>query len=190
MLSAIKTKTVRMQMVMHFSIVLIVVAMTIYTCGAMYVMVKQDMSELVSCADSGGIKFPFADKLCKAYLWHFRGSANDIRELEFNGGADHVLLGAAPFVEREALLKHLIDKGLDVNHKSEMNGWGLTPLHGSVIERNASKLLLLLHLGARIDIKDDHFKLTPLELAQHLQQTSKYPADFKRMEELLKQNSK
>jgi hypothetical protein len=29
-----------------------------------------------------------------------------------------------------------------------------------------------------------------LELAQHLQQTSKYPADFKRMEELLKQNSK
>jgi hypothetical protein len=59
-----------------------------------------------------------------------------------------------------------------------------------VLARREPEVLLLLRLGARTDIKDDRYKLTPLELAQHLQQTSRFPADFKRMEELLKQNSK
>jgi hypothetical protein len=37
--------------------------------------------------------------------------------------------------ERELLIKHLMTKGLDINSKAGMNGYGLTPLHSMVIGR-------------------------------------------------------
>jgi hypothetical protein len=162
---------------------------------AVYGISRQSMTELVFNADFDG-NFVL-QKWTQFYLWHFRGSPEDLRELEFNGGAGLLLermVGEPPklisLTERELLIKHLMTKGLDINSKAGMNGYGLTPLHSMVIGRQEPEALLLLRLGARTDIKDDRYKLTALELAQHLQQTSRFPADFKRMEELLKQNSK
>jgi hypothetical protein len=163
---------------------------------AVYVFSRESMTQLVFNADIDGY-IPLVQKWTQFYLWNFRGSPEDLRELEFNGGAGLLLermVGEPPklisLTERELLIKHLMTKGLNINSKAGMNGYGLTPLHSMVIGRQEPEAMLLLRLGARTDIKDDRYKLTALELAQHLQQTSKFPADFKRMEELLKQNSK
>jgi hypothetical protein len=160
-----------------------------------YAISTQSMTELVFKADNDGNRM--IQRLVRFYLWNFRGSPEDLRELEFNRGAALLLErveGDPPklisLTERELLIKHLMTKGLDINSKAGLDGYGFTPLHSAVLGRQEPEALLLLRLGARTDIKDDRYKLTALELAQHLQQTSRFPADFKRMEELLKQNSK
>jgi hypothetical protein len=163
---------------------------------AVYGISRQSMTHLMFNADMDGY-IPLVQKWTRFYFWHFRGSPEDLRELEFNGGAAILLErieGDPPKLmslsKRELLIKHLMTKGLDINSKEGIDGYGFTPLHSMALGRKEPEVMLLLRLGARTDIKDDRYKLTPLELAQHLQQTSRFPADFKRMEELLKQNSK
>jgi hypothetical protein len=174
----------KLQRLIRWAIALPVILALGFTAWVTYAITKQNMTVLVSCAD-GENTYAVVQKFCKAYLWHFRGSAEDMKELEFNGGADYVLRGTAPFSEREALLRHLISKGLNISQKKQVNGWGFTPLHSAVLGLNEPELLLLLRLGARTDIQDDHFKRTPLELAQHLQQTRKHPEEFKRIAAIL-----
>jgi hypothetical protein len=138
---------------------------------AVYVISRESMTQLVFNADIDGY-IPLVQKWTRFYLWNFRGSPEDLRELEFNGGAATLLRrieGDPPKLmslsKRELLIKHLMTKGLDINSKAGLDGYGFTPLHSAVLGRQEPEALLLLRLGARTDIKDDRYKLTALELS-------------------------
>jgi hypothetical protein len=66
-----------------------VLAILVIVAFVAFAIASQNMSELVSYTDRGGNKI--LHKTLRYYLWHFRGSPEDLRELEFNGGAELLL---------------------------------------------------------------------------------------------------
>lgn len=60
---------------------------------SVYAIAKQDVEELLICADNGGFKVPFSRTLCREYLFTFRGSQPDIDALHRGVGASFVVQG-------------------------------------------------------------------------------------------------
>ena len=131
-----------------------------------HVIAKQGIEELLVCVDQGGVKIPFARYLCRQYLFTVRGSQRDIDTLHQGIGASFVIQGESTALEREQLLRFLVGKGLDVNRIGMDK---LSPLHAAVLANSADEVEMLLRNGASVDLKDEKFGLTPLELAMKLQ---------------------
>src|SRR5262245_22725558 len=91
-------------------------AFTSYTALIVTAMTQKPFEHLLVCADAGGLNIPFSKNMCRFYLHNFRGSTEDIAALENGIGASFIAQGTAPLPEREAILKDLIAKGLDINH--------------------------------------------------------------------------
>jgi hypothetical protein len=138
-----------------------------------YAIASQSIEDLLLCADGGGLKIPFSKTLCRRYLFAFRGSAADMAELQESGGASFVVQGRSSPVEREQVLRFLIGKGLDVNRPDRIS---LPPLHAAVLAGAADEVAILLRNGAVTTVRDGHYGLTPLELAQRLQSERKKDA--------------
>lgn len=137
-----------------------------YTCLSAYTISSQSIEHLLICADSGGLRVPFARTLCRSYLFAFRGTPDDIDMLHQGIGASFVVQGESTEDEREEVLKFLIARGLDVN-RADMHR--LTPLHGAVVANSPVEVGMLLRNGADPKLQDKRFGLTPLELALKLQ---------------------
>ena len=144
-----------------------------YTTMAAYVVISQDIESLLICSDKPGVyKIPFGKNVCRAYLFNFRGTPEDIATLQKGIGASFVTGGESPLPERERVLKYLIGKGLDVN---QIDMHGMLPLHGAVVLNSTDELEMLLRNGARPNLKDKRTGGTPLELAIKLKAKSKEP---------------
>lgn len=141
---------------------------------SVYVITKQEIEQVLLCVDQGGLKIPFSKALCREYFFTFRGSYEDIDALHKGVGASFVVQGKSAVSEREQVLKYLISKGLDVNH---IDMHQLSPLHGAVLSNSADEVEMLLRNGASINLKDQKFGLTPLELALKLQGEDKLTSD-------------
>jgi len=150
------------------------VLLFVYLGLAAYAISAQRIEQLLICADNGGLKIPFSKKLCREYLFSFRGSQEDIDTLEHGIGALFVVQGKASAAERSELLKFLVGKGLDVN-RSGVNH--LPPLHGAALANSADEVQMLLDNGANPSLKDDGFGLTPLEFVLELQSKEKSKTD-------------
>lgn len=138
-----------------------------------YVVTNQNIEELLICSDKAGIyAIPFGKNVCRAYLFNFRGTPEDIATLHKGVGASFVTGGESSLPERERVLKYLIGKGLDVN---QIDMHGMLPLHSAVVLNSADELEMLLRNGARPNVKDKRTGGTPLELAMKLQAKSKEP---------------
>lgn len=146
----------------------------IYMGLSAYVVSAQEIEDLLLCADRGGLRIPFSKQVCRQYLLNFRGSKADIDTLQQGIGALFVTQGESTTSERTELLKFLVSKGLDVNHTG-MDG--LLPLHGAVLVNAADEVKMLLDNGADPALKDERFKLTPLEFALKLQSENKTLSD-------------
>lgn len=149
-----------------------------------YAIAKQNTEELLVCADTESAFIrPFAKDICRAYLFAFRGTQQDIDFLHEGVGASFAVQGESSVAEREQVLKYLISKGLDVNH---IDMHQLTPLHGAVLANSADEVGMLLRNGASPHLKDKKFGLTPLELALKLDRENKLPEDRRAVISLLK----
>lgn len=146
-----------------------VIALTGYVICAGYVVANQNIESLLVCADQGGLSIPFAKNVCRAYLFNFRGTEQDIADLEQGVGASFVVQGRSQLREREQVLEFLLKKNLNLNN---IGMHRLTPLHEAVIANSTDELTILLRHGADTNIKDEKFGLTPLELAVKLQSDS------------------
>lgn len=129
-------------------------------------MTQKPFEHLLVCADAGGLNIPLSKQMCRFYLRNFRGSPDDIAALESGIGASFIAQGKSPLPEREAILKDLTAKGLDVNH---IGVNGMTALHEAVLANAIDEVDLLIRNGANPAIKDKKYGLTPLELAEKLQ---------------------
>jgi hypothetical protein len=146
-----------------------------YLALSAYSIKTQNIEELLLCADKGGLKVPFSRSWCRHYLFAFRGTPEDIESLHRDIGASFVVQGQSSAQEREEVLRFLIAKGLDVNR---IDRHKLTPLHAAVLANSVPEVQLLLRNGARLNVTDERFGLTPPELALKLQRDGKSPNDW------------
>jgi hypothetical protein len=133
---------------------------------SVYAIMDQEIESLLVCADSGGFKIPFSKNICRAYLFNFRGTKLDIADLEKGVGASFVVRGESPVLEREAVLKYLLGKNLNIDN---IGMHQFSALHEAVIVNSTEEVEILLRNGADTNIKDKKYGLTPLELAVKLQ---------------------
>ena len=119
-------------------------------------------------------KIPFSSDLCTTYLFIFRGSQADIKDLYKIGGASGVIHSSASGnpdpegAKNEQILQYLVRKGLDVN--ASIVGSQTTALHLAVGDNRDDLVKMLLRYGADINVKDKGgIGLTPLELVLELE---------------------
>lgn len=151
----------------------IALAAAVYLGLSAHAIVRQDIQDLLLCADQGGLKIPLSRRLCRDYLFAFRGTAEDIAMLHQGVGASFVLQGRAPLAERERLLEFLIGQGLDVNR---IDRHKLRPLHAAVLSNSPEEVAVLLRHGARPELPDERHGQTPLELALALERDERRQA--------------
>lgn len=143
---------------------------------------SQTIESLLICADKGGDHIPFSKKVCRVYLFNFRGNSNDIDSLHKGIGASFVVQGESTPREREEVLRYLLEKNLNINNIG-MNA--LTPLHEAVLANSVEEVEMLLRNGADRSRKDKKYVLTPLELAVTLQSDSSKNIDRREVIALL-----
>ena len=151
-----------------------------------YVITQQDIEPLLICADAGGLKLPFSNAVCKAYLLQARGTPEDMAVLQSGIGASFVVQGQASPDERLQILRFLQLKGLDIN---QLDAEKLTPLHASVLANRPDEVKILLQAGADNARKDAQFNLTLMELALKLQGESHTPNGWQSVIDLLQQTT-
>lgn len=151
----------------------IAIAAAAYLGLSAHVIARQDIQDLLVCADQGGLKVPLSRSLCREYLFAFRGTADDIAALHQGVGASFALQGRAPLAERERILDFLIRKDLDVNR---IDVHKLRPLHAAVLSNSPDEVVLLLRHGARPELPDERHGQTPLELALTLERDERRQA--------------
>lgn len=144
------------------SYLLVSSALFIYAVLSGYVIISQDIHDVLACADEGTLRIPFAKQICRTYLVNFRGDENDIRILQKTGGAALVTNGKSTISQKKEILQFLISKGLDINGPDES---GITPLQGAVLQNSVETATMLLSLGANPLLKGSRIDLTPLDLA-------------------------
>ena len=141
---------------------------TLVTITLGYVLHRMTIQELILCSEGqGGIRIP--EGLCSTYLFHFRGTPNDISSLSEGAGLSFILNDPENSQKKYRIATFLIHKGLDVNDINHYGGDGFTPLHSAVVSNELPDVKYLLQMGANIELKDDHYRMTPLELGKHLQ---------------------
>lgn len=128
-----------------------------------YLLTSQDIENLLVCSTSQSTR-TWAKKICRYYLFHYRGTKDDIAELEKGPGLSFVLDDGREYAD------FLIQKGINVNKVSPTTG--ITPLFQAVVENDPKLVKYLLVKGADVNIKGYDKLLpramTPLELVDYL----------------------
>jgi len=140
---------------------------------AIYVMSSESIEGLVLCATKDD-KLRIPKSLCEYYLFHFRGTKNEIKELEQGEGLPFVVLDNAQQVK---YLDFLLNNGFDINKVSQLTGFA--PLHIAVLQSKSGIIKYLLEHGADPTTRSGNnagqgslSNLTPLELAQRMLQNN------------------
>lgn len=143
---------------------------TTYAAFMTYNLKTMDIETLIQCAgNDAGITIPSG--ICKHYLTNHRLAKKDIQDLTQGAGLDFILNSSSE--DKYQIAELFIDSGLSVNSINHYSDGGFTPLHAAVIYNDAERVKYLLSKGAGTQIIDSRFKLTPKELATHLQDTDK-----------------
>jgi len=115
-----------------------------YTALTGYAITQMTITELVICANENKA-FYIPQMSCRAYLFKFRGTPDDIQDLKQHTGLDFVL-GVSDKENRDKMIRFFIGKGMDINDRVDRHG--NTAMHNAVLTNNAEHVEYLLSLGA------------------------------------------
>ncbi len=154
-----------------------------------YVMVTDDLHGLMICATSEtACRIP--NGVVEYYILHFRGTKEDIADLEQSVGLSVVFNDPQ---KRAKFLHFLVEKGINVNKVSPL---GYAPLHAAAGAYNDPELVtFLLAHGADPTIKTKKSKapeldnLTALELVEGMSR-SKPEIDRSKVKKILEEHIK
>ena len=107
-----------------------------------YGVAAQDIAKLIVCAH-GACYSPFSE-FAEWYLFHFRGTPEDLNDLDKSTGLSFV-------IRDEELLRFFIKKGVPIN---KVDYQGFTPLHAAIIQNLPGSVKILLEHGADPNLKD------------------------------------
>lgn len=154
-----------------------------------YFMVNDDLEGLMVCA-TNEIACRIPDGVVEYYILHFRGTKEDIDELERGSGLSFVFGNRE---RRTKFLNFLLEKGINVNKISPIGGY--TPLHGAVLDNDPEVVKFLLDHGADPTIRKKSYSsftefdnLTPLELAQAMSR-NRPEIDRSKVKQILEEHS-
>ncbi len=139
-----------------------------------YALTTFDLETLMIYSTSGDTcRIPNCDSVVEYYTLHFRGTKEDIADLEEGPGLSFVLGNSETSAK---FLNFLLEKGINVNKISPIDG--ATPLYGAVLLNDPELVKFLLDRGADPTIRKEKGggpapftefdNLTPLELAHAL----------------------
>ena len=100
-------------------------------------------------------------------FYAFHPTPAEAAQLSAEAGARYAATFPVP-QQAEALLKHMIRNGVDINSVDRASGSGLTALHAVALRGDAQAVKLLLDAGANPDAKDSAGR-TPLQLIRKAQ---------------------
>ncbi|MBN4080607.1 ankyrin repeat domain-containing protein [Beggiatoa alba] len=105
-----------------------------------YAIKTLTINELIICT-SNNEAFYIPQAVCEYYLINYRGSKEDIHDLE-NGNGLSFVANIDDLDKRYKLMDYFISKGLDVNGVSKIDG--LTPLHSAILLNDPDLVQYLL----------------------------------------------
>ena len=137
-----------------------------------YVMATDDLEGLMICSTSDEA-YRIPKSVCEYYTLHFRGTKDDIAQLEKGIGISFVF---GDEKKRATFLNFLLDKGANINLISPLDG--MTPLHAAVFDNDPELVKFLLDRGADPTIrKGKGFSsatnvdnMTPLEMLNKMEE--------------------
>lgn len=109
----------------------------------------------------------------KKALYGFHPTEDEVQQLNAEAGARYAALYPDE-TEASKLLKHFLDKGVDVNAVDTTSGSGVSALHSAVLERSPFAVDLLLEHGANPALEGEQGR-TPLDFARRLQEREPGP---------------
>jgi len=142
----------------------------IYLGISFYLIAKQNINDLVICANTKIINTPFSKNLCRGYLYSVRGTKNDIKSMQQAGGISFVIGAAQTDSEKRELVKFFTTNGLNING---MDVHGIRPLQLAVLEGSIDDVRLLIEFGANPSLGEAKISSTPLALAKQLHSEKK-----------------
>lgn len=175
---------------------IVFIAIIVFAGFIVYVLQSRDLQTLYICATSGA---PVPSKVCEYYFFHFRGSKEDIAELENGVGLamvfqDKAVSDTYDWNKQKAYMDFLISKGIHINKINPINGE--SPLHAAVIFNDVELAKYLLAHGADPALKStsierlpDYGDKTPLETAKLMQIGSNNKQDRSAMIRLLEEQN-
>lgn len=129
---------------------------------------RMNPETLILCTlNEGGILIP--SKFCEYYMYNYRDIESDVNQLSSGAGLSFILEGKDDKKKYE-IAEFYILNGLDVNGVNHSGGYDLTPLHGAVLDNNTDIARFLLNHGASKSIAAPTISMTPVELANSLQE--------------------
>ena len=130
----------------------------------------KDIYTLTACSQGQVELIP--KSLCQAYLYNFRGTHDDVAEINHDGSLFEII-STTKKEDQSTLLEFLLKKGVDINGLNERTG--TSPLHAAVLGNDLEVVKLFLRYGANPLIKDKQSNLTPLEFALKLKSKPSQP---------------
>lgn len=151
-----------------------------------YVMVTDDIEGLMICSTTDYYRIP--SSVCEYYTLHFRGTKEDIAQLEKGIGISFVFSDKKM---RAKFLNFLLDKGASINLVSPLDGG--TPLHAAVIHNDPELVKFLLDHGADPTIRSGKHNLsfkefdnmTPLEMLNKMEENRPGLTDRSKVKQIL-----
>lgn len=129
----------------------------------LYAMTQMDILHLLLCSSNqGGTRIP--SNVCEYYMINYRINNDDLKYLSDGPGLDAVLNVQSPKIYEFAEL--FISNGLDVNGVNNYTSPKITPLQAAVLFNDLERVKFLLKHGANIHIRNEHYKMTAIELAK------------------------
>lgn len=129
---------------------------------------RMNPETLILCTlNEGGILIP--RKLCEYHMYNYRDIKSDVDKLSSGSGLSFILEGKNK-IKKYEIAEFYISNGLDVNSVNHAGGYDITPLHGAVLDNDIDMARFLLNHGASKSIKAPTINMTPVELANSLQE--------------------
>ncbi len=177
-------------MIKKILLALVIIIPTSWVGFTIYALTTFDLETLIiySADDASRIS-----GVVEYYTLHFRGTKEDIANLEGRNGLSFVLGNS----ETQAkFLNFLLEKGINVNKVSPVNGY--TPLHSAVLLNDPELVKFLLDRGAEPTIRKEKGggsasftefdNLTPLELAEKMSR-NRPETDRSKVKQILEEHS-
>jgi hypothetical protein len=151
-----------------------------------YAMSTFNLEKLIICSTSDGA-YRIPKSVCEYYTIHFRGTKEDIANLEKGIG----LTFALNDTKNTKFINFLLEKGANINLVSPLDG--TTPLHAAVLLNEPELVKFLLDHGADATIRKgksyssfaEFDGMTPLEMLIKMEQNHPGQTDRNKVKALL-----